>query len=206
MKNIGTVLTALLCFASVTSAQFNNTNGNGRSAVIKINSVESPWAESRLSEKLTAELSRNGNGEIIKAEVHINFMPPFPSDIYSTDSLSNWGIEAGRRYVIVIAIESERLRKKKSFNIPLVVSKYENVGEVIGELRIADASRRRVVLAERFKFEKEAKRKIQAMPNDDINDADLHISAPEKLRLFSELESQLAKELAEKIRSATNLK
>ncbi len=187
-------------------AQNNHTNGNGRSAVLKVNAAQLPWSQTRLAEKLMVELSRNGNGEIINADALMGTMPPFPSDLYSTDSLAIWGAETGRRYLVIVDIETEGLEKHKTFNIPLVVSKYEHVGVVTGELRIVDVTRRKVVLADQFIFEKEAKRIVQAATDDDINDADLHISAPEKIRFFGELENELAKELANKIRSATGLR
>ncbi len=205
-RDIGIVSLTALLLASSALSQNNHTNGNGRSAVVKINHAVNPWTESHLSEKLMAELSRNGNGEIVRAEALVNSMPQFPSDIYSTDSLSIWGMESGKRYLVIVSVESEGLEKKKTFNIPLVFSKYEHVGVVVGELRIVDVTRRKVVIAEQFTFEKEAKRIFQGSQDDDINDADLHISAPEKIRFFSELENELAKELADKIRSATGLR
>ncbi|HEX2896730.1 MAG TPA: hypothetical protein VHP63_01595 [candidate division Zixibacteria bacterium] len=207
-RNIGIVSFFALLQAATVLGQNNhaNGNGNGRSAVLKINPAENAWTESHLSEKLMAELSRNGNGEIIRAEALVNSMSQSPSEIYSTGSLSIWGMESGKRYLVIVNIESEGPKKKKTFKIPLVVSKYEHVRVVVGELRIIDATRRKVVLAEQFTFEKEAKRIFQGSPDDDINDADLHISAPGKFRFFSELEFELAKELAKKIRNATSLR
>ncbi len=206
LKQIGFFIVAFVLAAALAVGQNNHSNGNGRSAVIKVNMVVSPWAETHLADKLMAELSRNGNGEIIRAEALTGSMPPFPTDLYNTDSLAIWGNESGRRYLVIVDIESAGLQKQKTFNIPLIVSKYEHVGVVTGELRIVDVTRRRVVLAEQFTFEKEAKRIVQAAPDDDINDADLHISAPEKIRFFSELETDLAKDLADKIRGATSLR
>jgi hypothetical protein len=171
-----------------------------------VNSAPLAWTESQITGKLMAELSISGNGDIISAEELSNRMPPFPIDHYSIDSLVNWGTECGRRYLVIVSIESEGLRRKRTFHIPLVLQKYENVGEIVGELRVVDITRKRVVLAETFKFEKEAKRIFQTAPDDDINDADLHISAPEKIRFFGELESEFVKELAGKIRNATSLK
>ncbi len=205
-KTIGLVIALATIVVSHAIAQNNHANGNGRSAVLKVNAAVSAWSETNIADRLMAELSRNGNGEIIRAEALPATMPPFPSDIYSTDSLANWGMESGKRYLVIVDIESEGLQKQRTFNIPLIVSKYENVGVVVGELRIVDVTRRRVILSEQFTFEKEAKRIFQAAPDDDINDADLHISAPEKIRFFRELETELAKELASKIRSVTSLR
>jgi len=211
LKTLGIAISLVVCLAAVTFGQDNhangngNGNGNGRSAVLKVNPAQIAWAESHITEKLMSELSRNGNGEVITAEELPASMPPFPTNFYSSDSLANWGLESGRRYLLIVTVEFEGLKRERTFNVPLIVSKYENIGVAIGELRIFDVSRRKVVLAESFTFEKEAKRIFQGAIDDDIYDADLHISAPEKLRFFSELESELAVELSGKIRNATSL-
>ena len=211
-KKIGLFFVLTIAFTSIVLGQNNhsngngNVNGNGRSAVLKVNEAKFPWSITHLAEKLMVEVTRNGNGDIISADALVASMPPFPSDLYSTDSLAAWGTETGRRYLVIVNIDTEGLEKHKTFNIPLVVSKYEHVGVVTGELRIIDVIRKKVVLADQFIFEKEAKRIVQAAIDDDINDADLHISAPEKIRFFGELENELAKELANKIRSATGLR
>ncbi len=206
IKRAVSVLGTAVIIVSGAYGQNGHSNGNGRTAVLKVNSSVSAQCETNLADKLMAELSRNGNGEIIKVEALAESMPAFPSDIYSTDSLANWGVESGKRYVVIVDIEYEGFQKQKTFNIPLVVSKYENVGVVIGELRIVDVSRKRVILSEQFTFEKEARRVFQASIDDDINDADLHVSAPAKIRFFSSLETELAKELAGKIKSVTSLR
>ncbi len=206
LKAASTILVTAALLASGAYGQNGHLNGNGRSAVLMVNSAVSADCETSMADKLMAELSRNGNGEIIRVEALAESMPAFPSDIYSTDSLANWGMASGKRYVVIVDIEYEGFQKQKTFNIPLVVSKYENVGVVTGELRIVDVSRKRVVLSEQFTFEKEAKRIFQASVDDDINDADLHVSAPAKIRFFSSLETELARELAGKIRSVTSLR
>jgi len=206
LKTIGLILALAFVIVPCVLGQINHTNGNARSAVLKVNAAVSAWSETDMADRLMAELSRNGNGEIIRAEALSATMPPFPSDIYSTDSLANWGMESGKHYLVIVNIESEGLQKQRTFNIPLIASKYENVGVVIGELRIFDVTRRRVLLSEQYTFEKEARGIFQAAPDDNINDADLHVSAPEKIRFFRELETELAKELAKKIRSVTSLR
>jgi hypothetical protein len=207
IKAIGTALLLAALLIAVVSGQENyNNHSAGRSAVIKVLNAPLAWSESQLTNKLMAELSINGNGDIVSAEAMSNRMPPFPRDLYSIDSMVNWGAESGKRYLVIVNVESEGLRRKRTFNIPLIMQKYENVGEILGELRVVDVSRKKVVLAEAFKFEKEAKRIVQAAIDDDINDADLHISAPEKIRFFSEMESEFVKELAGKIRNATVLR
>lgn len=203
LRTIGIIIILAVTICQISIAQDNHTNG--RTAIVKVNSVPLAWTDSDITNKLMAELSHN-NGEITSADALSNRMPPFPEDLYSIDSLVNWGAETGRRYLVIVNIEHEGLRRKRTFHFPLVMQKYENVGEITGELRVVDIIRKRVVLAEAFNFEKEAKRIVQAAIDDDINDADLHISAPEKIRFFRELESEFARELADKIRNATSLR
>jgi hypothetical protein len=199
------IITALVVFGSICPAQTNRRNHNNGSALVKVIQPELAWTDSRLTEKLLVELSRNGNSGIVNADAMTN-MPAFPFGQYETDSLINWAMTAGRKYLVLISVEFEGLQRKKTFSIPLIFHKYENIGVIFGELRIIDLMRKRNILSESFKIEKEGKRIIQALPDDDKNDADLHISAPDKILFFSELERKLAKELAAKIRKATSLR
>ena len=158
-----------------------------------------------MTEKLLIELSRNGNSAVVNADV-LTEMSEFPVGRYETDLLIDWAAQAGRKYLVLVSVEFEGLERKKTFSLPLIFHKYENIGVISGELRIIDIIRKRNIVSEHFKIEKEGKRIIQASIDDDKNDADLHISAPEKIIFFSELERELAVMLADRIREATSLR
>lgn len=195
----------VLMFGSVGLAQNNHRNRNNSSALIKVIHTEFGWTDSRLTEKLLIELSRNGNGAIVNADV-LTEMPEFPVGRHETDLLIDWAVAAGKKYLVLVSVEFEGLERKKTFSLPLIFHKYENIGVISGELRIIDIIRKRSIVSEHFKIEKEGKRILQASTDDDKNDADLHISAPEKIIFFSELERELAVMLADRIREATSLR
>lgn len=192
-------------FGSTGLAQNNHRNRNNGSALIKVIHSELGWTDTRLTEKLLIELSRNGNGDVVNADI-LAEMPEFPVGRYETDLLIDWAVAAGRKYLVLVSVEFEGLERKKTFSLPLIFHKYQNIGVISGELRIFDLIRKRNIISEHFKIEKEGKRIIQASTDNDKNDADLHISAPEKIIFFSELERELAVMLTDRIREATSLR
>ena len=199
------VMVFVLLIGSVGLAQNKLRNHNNGSALIKVIRSDMGWTDSRLTDKLLVEPSRNGNGGVVSAE-DLTELPEFPASQYETDSLINWAMEAGKKYLVIVFVEFEGLKRKKTFNLPLIFHKYQNIGVILGELRVIDIMRKRKIVSEPFKIEKEGKRVFQASVDDDKNDADLHISAPEKILFFRELEQELAVTLADKIREATSLR
>ena len=199
------VMVFVLLLGSVGLAQDKLRSHNNGSALIKVIRSDMGWTDSRLTDKLLVELSRNGNGGVVSAEV-LTELPEFPAGQYETDSLINWAMEAGKKYLVIVIVEFEGLQRKKTFNLPLIFHKYQNIGVILGELRVIDIMRKRNIVSESFKIEKEGKRVFQSSVDDDKNDADLHISAPEKILFFRELEQELAVTLADKIRKATSLR
>jgi len=199
------IIIFVFMFGSTGLAQNNHRNRNNGSALIKVIHSELGWTDTRLTEKLLIELSRNGNGDVVNADI-LAEMPEFPVGRYETDLLIDWAVAAGRKYLVLVSVEFEGLERKKTFSLPLIFHKYQNIGVISGELRIFDLIRKRNIISEHFKIEKEGKRIIQASTDNDKNDADLHISAPEKIIFFSELERELAVMLADRIREAAGLR
>ena len=199
------IIIFVFMFGSTGLAQNNHRNRNNGSALIKVIHSKLGWTDTRLTEKLLIELSRNGNGAVVNADI-LAEMPEFPVGRYETDLLIDWAVAAGRKYLVLVSVEFEGLERKKTFSLPLIFHKYQNIGVISGELRIFDIIRKRNIISEHFKIEKEGKRIIQASTDDDKNDADLHISAPEKIIFFSELERELAVMLADRIREVTSLR
>lgn len=199
------IIVFVFMFGSAGLTQNRLRNHNNGSALIKVIHSELGWTDTRLSEKLLIELTRNGNGGVVNADV-LTEMPEFPAGQYETDSLIDWAARAGRKYLVLVSVEFEGLQRKKTFNFPLIFHKYQNIGVIFGELRVIDLMRKRDILSEYFKIEKEGKRIFQASIDDDKNDADLHISAPEKILFFRELERELAVMLADIVREATSLR
>ena len=195
----------VLMFGSAGLAQNSHRNRNNSSALIKVIHSEFGWTDSHLTEKLLIELSRNGNGAIVNADV-LTEMPEFPVGRHETDLLIDWAVAAGKKYLVLVSVEFEGLERKKTFSLPLIFHKYQNFGVISGELRVIDLIRKRNLVSEHFKIQKEGKRIIQAYTDDDKNDADLHLSAPEKIIFFSELERELAIMLADRIREVTSLR
>ena len=196
MKTIGIFFT--LCFFIAASAI---PSTGEKDILLKVITPEIAWADSNIKTKIKQEFSRQKNIRLFFDENRSLHDPEFPQDFYNTDSLINYGKEIGRRYIMIVEITSERLEKRKSFHIPLIFHKYQAYGVIEGELRILDVDRGKLLTAEEIKVEKKGPRILQATMDDDINDPDIHLTAPQKIRFFNELEDQLVKYLKKKSRA-----
>lgn len=93
-------------FGSVGLAQNNHRSRNNGSALIKVIHSENGWTESRLTEKLLIELSRNGNGAVVNADL-LTELSEFPAGRYETDILIDWAVVAGKKYLVLVSVEFE---------------------------------------------------------------------------------------------------
>ena len=166
-----------------------------------LNVISSPraYGDSQVDQKLVRHLTRRSDLRVKVVSEGSDYQPPFPGDYHNIDSLLEWGREAGGRYLMVVEVTSQRLEKRKGFHLPLVFHKYETVGVIEGELRFLDLSRGKLLTAEPFKVERKGPRIFQATMDDDVNDPDLHITAPAKIVFFNKLEESLCQHLAKRI-------
>ncbi len=173
--------------------------GTQRNLILEIQTVPLAWGESRLEEKCETVFSRNPDLRVTYADNN-GTSPAFPEARYDIDSLVNWGLEAGCRYLLIITVEREGLERRKGFNLPLIFHRYETVGVIEGEYRLVDVQKGRLLAAESFDVELKGPKQFQAEWDQNRNDPTLHIPAPEKSKFFSRLEEKLADKLAKKIR------
>jgi hypothetical protein len=170
-----------------------------RELIVHVTEVPSAWAEPQLEAKLTTHFSRTGNLRVFEDENLGRDLPSFPIDYYNLDSLLAWGTEAGGDYLIVVNVASERLERYKTFSLPLVVHKYENVAVIEGEWRLVDLKKGRLLNAESFCVTLKGKQALQACMDDDIHAAALNLTPMQKVILFDRLEDKLAEQLVKKV-------
>jgi hypothetical protein len=167
-----------------------SSNGGGM-IIVQVSVPPSPYHTSAMKEKLLGHLSRKANGMTIRMEEGI-----LAFNLYSVDSLLASAERSGARYVVSCAVESEKLERRKTFNLPLIFHKYQTIGVIEGELRILDVKRRKLIVAEPFRSELNGPRIFQGSIEDDINDPDLHVDAAAKSKFFAKLEDQTVDQLA----------
>ncbi len=193
-------LTVLLTMLSIL-AVVDTSAAPGRRLFLNVISPPLAYSDSQVDTKLVRLLTRESNMSVSIVDQEDPVLPVFPVDYHNTDSLLEWGREAGGRYVMVVEVTSQRLERRKSFHLPLVFHKYETVGVIEGEFRLLDLTRSRLLAAEPFKVERKGSRIFQATMDDDINDPDLHLTAPAKVRFFDQLEENLCQHLAQRVGS-----
>ena len=189
-----TILLAILLLAATLAA----SSLADRDLILNVVSPPMAYSDSHIDQKLQRYLSREANLRV--RLVQDNTQPAFPSALYDTDSLLNWGRETGGRYLIVVEVTAQRLERRKSFHVPLVFHKYETVGVIEGEFRLLDLNRGKIMAVESFDVEKKGPRIFQATMDDNVNDPDLHLTASRKLVFFDQLEDQLCRQLADRVK------
>lgn len=172
--------------------------------ILMVDASPPAYGQGELSEKLRINLSRNPNIQIVLPDNEVADGPVFPDDAYNVDKLLDYGAEMGGRYLLFVDVHNERVERKKTFSIPLLLHKYQSVGIIEGEFRLIDISRNKLLIAEPFHVEKKGPRVIQTYIDDNVNDADLFISAASKVAFFTQLQNKLVDFLAKKVRALTN--
>lgn len=195
MKHLLQILLILILVAGSTDSRPSN-----KKILLRVISPELAWNDSRVAQKLRIILSRKSDIRVTLIENKSAEGLLFPEDYYNYDSLFNWGQETGGRILMLVDIFSERLERRKSFHLPLVFHKYETMGIIEGELRIVDLLKGKIITAEPFKVEQKGPRIFQATMDDDINDPDLHLTAPDKIQFFDKLEDKLCQHLTRRIK------
>lgn len=194
-KSIILILTLVLA-VSITASQ-------KQKMIIKVISPEAIWFNSTVDRTLQKIISRNKNIEVLVHDDNAKGLPSFPIDYLNFDSLYNWGAELGARYVVMVEIESNEIEKRKTFSFPFLVNKYQTVGIIVGELRIIDIKRGKLLTSEPFQIEQNGPSVIHTTLNNDINDPDLNIAASKKVKFFKELDKKLTKHLIKRIKAVT---
>lgn len=74
--------------------------GSPRKLLVDVRTAPLAWCDSRLAQKLSTELSRNRDLRVEVYTVGDTIRPKFPQDRTNIDSLLNWGVEKGGRYLL----------------------------------------------------------------------------------------------------------
>jgi hypothetical protein len=174
--------------------------------VVYVDAPDFAWGGSALEAKLVRHLSRSANVRVITPSSLAPDWPEFPRERYNIDSLVDWGLATGGRYLLLVEVLSQHLEKGKSFHLPLVFHRYDVTGVIQGELRLVDLRREKLVGAEPFTVRRKGPRVFQATMDDDPNDPDLHLTAFDKVRFFDRLEEEAAKHVVNWVKKLIRLR
>ena len=171
-----------------------------RELLIDLHSEPNAWYDTQLARKLQTTFSRDAELRVtvVTTEDNIEGRPGYAART-NTDSLMNWGMEMGGRYLLSLTITRETIERRKSFSLPLIFHKYETVGVIEGELRLLDLTKGRVLSAEPITVELVAKQQFQAEGDDNRHDPNLHIGAPQKSAFFGRLEDRCVEHLLQRV-------
>lgn len=204
-KSCGWFLLACLVVALALWVPSLTQSAQERVLLLKVIEAPIAWSDANLEQQLRQMLSRNQRLRVMQAEPVYDDQPQFPQDIYNADSLMNWGLEVGGRYLMVVVVDETRLERRKSFSLPLIVHTYQTYGVMTGELRLLDLIRGRMLTAEPFEVRQKGSRVLQQAFDDDRGDPTLHMTAVQKARFFDELQKKAALVLMERLQELTGV-
>jgi hypothetical protein len=191
IKRLAFMLGALLLLVSGSAA-------GGRIVLVHVQAPPVPWADSHIFDKLRSGLCKDGTFDVVEVDGNVGGWPPFPADQCSTDSLVNWGQEAGGRYLLVVTVESERIERRKTFSIPLIVGKFQTVGIAEGRYRLIDVYRGKLLRAGPFHVTIDGPRVFQGDMDEERDDPNILLNAVEKIEFINRLEDKLADRIVER--------
>jgi hypothetical protein len=182
-----------------------NTTKNGTAVPVAmyVNAAPSAWHSSSIEEKIATLLTRTSTMKLARLVQDTSMCKSELTYSVGMDSLVHRAEVSGARYAVAIRVTSPEIVRKKTLSVPLIFHMYQAMGIIEGELRIIDLNRNRQVAAEPFSISMKGPRAMQATMDDDINDPDLHVSAPEKLRFFDQLEQKAAEHISNRVRKFT---
>ncbi|HVP06966.1 MAG TPA: hypothetical protein VMS71_03915 [Candidatus Acidoferrum sp.] len=167
-----------------------------RVMLLQIDQPAVAWGDSHLFERLAEKYTRESGLQVVETRLNAGA----PASIIDSDSLIRWGREQGGAFLLTVTIQSERIERHKSFQVPLVFHKWETVGIIEGEYRLFDLQRGRVLAAEPFEIEVNGPRVFQGTMDDNKDDPDIHLRAPDKLAFLARIEETLATKIVKQTR------
>jgi len=170
--------------------------------IVNLELPENPWADVRLDDKLEFYLATVGRSPIIRIKGDLRDSLGWNSHTPSIDELIDQGKRLNGRYLVDIFIDRIDIEKRKATVIPQAAFRYRVFGVISGVIRVIDLSRSRLVRTKKLDYEIKASDRWR-FGDDDINDADLHISASDKILLFDELEEKAARGIFREITRLT---
>lgn len=169
--------------------------------LIRVEKAPLAWADASLDDRLMTRLTLKAAQPV---ELIADLDSSFPGNRAPLEELAAWGRERQTQSLLLITITGERLERRKSFQVPLIFHKWETIGVLEGQFRLIDVLRGRVLAAEPFCIELHGPRAIQGTMDDNIDDPDIHLRAPEKELFFAQLENKLVDQLAERVQPLTS--
>jgi len=162
---------------------------------ISVKTMDYPYADSHIADKLSLALSPFKEVQISKA-CNLSGSPE------GLDELIAFGRAHNVRFLAELSIDKMDLKKQKKTIIPLALFRYRVYGAIAGTLRIIDIAKERIIQLENVNADIEAADQWQIF-DDDASDPALNIPADEKIALFDRLEDEVARQFWEKIRRLT---
>ncbi|MFH1701037.1 MAG: hypothetical protein ABIE07_10665 [Candidatus Zixiibacteriota bacterium] len=151
-----------------------------------------------LIDRLVEKLSMQSNLKVI-VSTEDSTLPIPPNERFDLDRLSEWGHECGSRYLVYLQLDNREIITRKRFSIPYILNRYIVEGQVDGTFSFLDLNRDKIINTWTLKTRISGPRQWQA-GEDYPEDPDLHMSAPQKIRLMRKLEDKAASEIFAKIK------
>lgn len=187
------MMAVVVCLLAVGALAQNHTS----EVAIVLERPRQEIPDFNLVDRLVDRLSR-ANGCRVLIPDEDTTLPASPDRRFDLQRLLAWGEETGCRYIIYLQIEDRRIETKKQISIPLLVSHYVVKGRLEGMCTLVDMQGGTIAMNEHIGTYITGPHQWQVF-EDNRDDPDLHIPAPEKLWFFQRLEEKAAQEIFESV-------
>jgi hypothetical protein len=172
-----------------------SASAQGTKLLVAIEQQPTAFTDSRLFDYLSTELTRDARIQVEPIPACNPAQASSRAQAFDLERLVTDGRQRLGQYLLYIRVSSERYDRRKTFSVPLVFHKWEVIGVIEGEWRLIDVARGKLVRAEPFHIELNGKRVIQATMDDNVDDPDINMSAPDKIQFFGQLERTLSDQI-----------
>ncbi len=192
-KLIYVIAAIAMCLSTVAVLAQNHT----REVAVILERPRQEIPDFDLVGRLVDRLSR-ANGYSVLVPGEDTTTPASPNRRFDLQRLLAWGDETGCRYIIYLQIDDRRIQTKKQVSIPLLVSHYVVEGCLEGMCTLVDMRRSKTVMNKHIRTYVTGPNQWQIF-EDNRDDPDLFIPAPEKMMFLQRLEEKAAQEIFESV-------
>lgn len=184
----------LLCLLGTLNVLPTMAQTNGKSLAVVLEVRDQRLPDCRLMPALEDEFTVRQGVLVINDSAKNQGAQP-PDRRYDFEQLLAWGREIGCRYIVYLSVDRRGIITRKKTSIPYLLNRYVVEGRIQGMYVLIDVARAKALGSWSLDTRLNGPKQWQVAENY-IDDPDLFIPAPQRVRFMQSLDEQAAAEIA----------